>query len=98
MKLKCLRKLKKLKRLVNNYGISQFNRVFSERIITWGRRYQCKKIDAEGDTVIQILVPSDYMSAIIGKGGNIANSIRTIVQAAAYTKKLGRVRINIDSL
>lgn len=57
-----------------------------------------KKIDAEGDTVIQILVPNDYMSAIIGKGGNIANSIRTIVQAAAYTKKLGRVRINIDSL
>ncbi len=57
-----------------------------------------KKIDTEGDTVIQILVPSDYMSTIIGKGGNIANSIRTIVQAAAYTKKLGRVRINIDSL
>ena len=56
------------------------------------------KIDSEGDTVIQVLVPSDRMSAVIGKGGNIANSIRTIVQAAAYVKKLGRVRINIDSL
>jgi len=56
------------------------------------------KIDSEGDTVIQVLVPSDRMSAVIGKGGNIANSIRTIVQAAAYNKKLGRVRINIDSL
>jgi len=55
-------------------------------------------IDSEGDTVIQVLVPSDRMSAVIGKGGNIANSIRTIVQAAAYNKKLGRVRINIDSL
>jgi len=56
------------------------------------------KIDSDGDTVIQVLVPNDRMSAVIGKGGNIANSIRTIVQAAAYNKKLGRVRINIDSL
>ena len=57
-----------------------------------------KKIESEGDTVIQVLVPNECMSSIIGKGGNIANSIRTIVQAAAYVKKLGRVRVNIDSL
>ena len=57
-----------------------------------------KEIESEGDTIIQVLVPNECMSNIIGKGGNIANSIRTIVQAAAYTKKLGRVRINIDSL
>ena len=56
------------------------------------------KIESEGDTVIQVLVPNEYMSIVIGKGGNIANSIRTIVQAAAYVKKLGRVRINIDAL
>lgn len=56
------------------------------------------KIESEGDTVIQVLVPSDNMSIVIGKGGSVANSIRTIVQAAAYVKKLGRVRINIDSL
>ena len=56
------------------------------------------KIDSEGDTVIQVLVPNECMSAVIGKAGNVANSIRTIVQAAAYNKKLGRVRINIDSL
>ncbi len=55
------------------------------------------KIDSDGDTVIQVLVPNDYMSIIIGKGGNVANSIRTIVQAASYARKLGRVRINIDS-
>ena len=57
-----------------------------------------KEIESEGDIVIQVLVPSDSMSIVIGKGGSIANSIRTIVQAAAYVKKLGRVRINIDSL
>ena len=57
-----------------------------------------KEMESEGDTVIQVLVPNECMISIIGKGGNIANSIRTIVQAAAYVKKLGRVRINIDSL
>lgn len=56
------------------------------------------KIDSDNDTIIQVLVKEEHMSSIIGKGGNIANSIRTIVQAAAYNKKLGRVRINIDSL
>ena len=57
-----------------------------------------KQIETEGDIVIQVLVPNECMSIVIGKGGNIANSIRTIVQASAYVKKLGRVRINIDSL
>lgn len=57
-----------------------------------------KEIESDNDKVIQVLVPSDCMSVVIGKGGSIANSIRTIVQAAAYVKKLGRVRINIDSL
>jgi len=59
-----------------------------------------KKIETEieSDTVIQVLVPSEYMSIVIGKGGSIANSIRTIVQASAYVKKMGKVRINIDSL
>ncbi|MBQ9071906.1 MAG: KH domain-containing protein [Bacilli bacterium] len=63
-----------------------------------GEEISVKKVDSEGDIVIQVLVPSNCMSVVIGKAGKIANSIRTIVQAAAYTKKLGRVRINIDSL
>lgn len=56
------------------------------------------KIDSDGDIVIQVLVPSEYMSIVIGKGGSIANSIRTLVQATAYVKKMGKVRVNIDSL
>lgn len=56
-----------------------------------------EKIESDGDMVIKVLVPNECMSIVIGKGGAIANSIRTIVQAAAYTRKLGRVRINIDS-
>ncbi|MGE5455639.1 MAG: KH domain-containing protein [Ignavibacteriales bacterium] len=57
-----------------------------------------KQFDDEDDTmIIQVLVNEDEMGAIIGKGGNIANSIRTIVQASAYTNGEKKVRINIDS-
>lgn len=52
----------------------------------------------ESEIIIRVQVPAESMSIVIGKGGVVANSIRTIVQAAAYTAKLGRVRVNIDSL
>lgn len=59
---------------------------------------EINNIKSDDYTIIQVLIPSYKMSAVIGKGGKIANSIRTIVQALAYTKKLGKVRINIDSI
>ena len=37
------------------------------------------------------------LGAVIGRAGKIANAIRTLVQAAAYTTDQGRVRINIDA-
>ena len=60
--------------------------------------FKVKKTEEDGITIIKVLVTEDFMPKVIGKGGKIANSIRTIIQALAYTKKLGRVRINIDSL
>jgi hypothetical protein len=57
-----------------------------------------KQFDDEDETIIiQVLVNEDEMGAIIGRGGNIANSIRTIVQASAYVNGEKKVRINIDS-
>ena len=55
------------------------------------------QIDNDNETVIQILVDSSDIGAVIGKNGNIANAIRTLIQASAYINKLGRVRINIDT-
>ncbi len=46
--------------------------------------------------VIEVRVDEASIGAVIGRGGKIANSIRTIVQAAAYTNNQGKVRINID--
>ena len=49
------------------------------------------------ETVIQVLVSKDDMSALIGKSGSTANAVRTIVQAIAYANQLPKVKINIDS-
>lgn len=57
-----------------------------------------KRFDDEEDIItIQVLVSSDDMKAVIGAGGKIANSIRTIVQASASIHYHKKVKINIDS-
>lgn len=57
-----------------------------------------KKFDDGEDIVtIQVLVDKDDMGAVIGKGGMIANAIRTIVQASSYMNNEPKVKIDIDS-
>lgn len=55
--------------------------------------------DDEGTySVISIKVSSNDMGSVIGKGGNIANAIRTIAQAVAYANGEKKVKVNIDSI
>ena len=57
-----------------------------------------KKFEDNEDVVtIQVLVDSDDMGAVIGKGGMIAKAIRTIVSASSYMNEGPRVKIDIDS-
>ena len=57
-----------------------------------------KAFETEDDSaLIQVLVDSSVIGSVIGKGGKIANSIRTIVQASSYLNGNKRVKINIDS-
>ena len=53
--------------------------------------------DNDSEIIIKVLVPKEEIGAVIGRNGKIANAIRTIVQAAAYTTKAGFVKINIDA-
>lgn len=47
--------------------------------------------------MLEIIVHEDDMGAVIGKSGKIANAIRTMIQAYAYTHNLNKIKINIDS-
>ncbi len=54
--------------------------------------------DADEDTtILEIIVPESEMGRVIGKGGKISTSIRTLIQAYAAVNKMPKVKINIDS-
>ena len=57
-----------------------------------------KQFEEEDDMIIiEVLVSDDDMGSVIGRGGTIANAIRTIVQASSYVNANKKVKINIDS-
>ena len=47
--------------------------------------------------MLEIIVHESDMGAIIGRGGKMASAIRIMIQAYAYTHKLNKIKINIDS-
>jgi predicted RNA-binding protein YlqC (UPF0109 family) len=42
-----------------------------------------EELEEEGDLVYEITVADDDLGRVIGKGGRVANAIRTIAKAAA---------------
>jgi predicted RNA-binding protein YlqC (UPF0109 family) len=42
-----------------------------------------EEVEEEGDLVYEISVAEDDLGRVIGKGGRVANAIRTIAKAAA---------------
>ena len=51
----------------------------------------------ENEVTIQVMVAEDEMGRVIGRSGNIAKALRTVVQASSYINGNKRVNINIDS-
>ncbi len=78
-------------------SIVEFTEYLVKNLVKQPDMVTVKQFDDEEEvTVIQVLVDASDMGAIIGRSGNIAKAIRTLVQASAYTKGK-RVRIDIDS-
>ena len=51
----------------------------------------------ENEITIQVMVPESEMGRVIGRSGNIAKALRTVVQASSFINENKRVNINIDS-
>ncbi len=51
----------------------------------------------DSSILLEIIVHSDDMGAVIGRSGKMASAIRTMVQAYGYLNKLNHIKINIDS-
>lgn len=57
-----------------------------------------KEIGSTEDTInLEVLVKEEDMGAVIGKSGNTAKAIRTLVQAYSYLHDKKRISINIES-
>lgn len=78
-------------------NIVEFTEFLVKSLVKEPDMVSVKQFDDEEElTVIQVLVDSNDMGAVIGRSGNIAKAIRTLVQASAHT--IGKkVKIDIDS-
>jgi predicted RNA-binding protein YlqC (UPF0109 family) len=56
---------------------------------------EVEELEEDGDLIYEITVAEDDLGRVIGKGGRIANAIRTIAKAAAV--RLDR-RVIVDIL
>lgn len=54
--------------------------------------------DEPNTMLIQVLISEEDMPRVIGKGGKVINSIRTLVQASSYLKENKLIKINVDSI
>jgi len=52
------------------------------------------EIDEDGDVVLELEVAEDDLGRIIGRGGRIANALRTVIKASA-TREDKRVIVDI---
>jgi len=50
--------------------------------------------EAEGEVVLELEVADDDLGRVIGRGGRVANALRTVVKAAA-TREQKRVIVDI---
>ena len=78
--------------------LKEFTEFLVKSIVTEPDMVKVQQFGGEEDsTILEIIVHENDMAAVIGHGGRMATSIRTIVQAHAYLLGLHKVKINIDS-
>lgn len=57
-----------------------------------------KEIGSEEEFInLEVLVKESDMGAVIGKSGNTATALRTMVQAYSYLHDKKKVKVNIES-
>lgn len=79
--------------------LSELTEVLIRSLVKDPDSVSVRQFDDEEDFItIEVLVNESDMGAVIGRKGITAQSIRTIVQAAAYINGEKKVRINIDSI
>ncbi len=78
-------------------NLVEFSELIVKKLVKDPDLVKVQEFNSEDDTTIEIIVSESDMGRVIGKGGKIASSIKTIIQAKAYNDGNKKVRVNIDS-
>lgn len=79
-------------------NISEFATLMVKNIVKNPDMVKVSSFDGDDNSVIvEILVHSDDMGAVIGRNGKNAKAIRTMINAYAYVNDIRNIKINIDS-
>ncbi len=78
-------------------NLVEFSELIVKKLVKDPDLVKVQEFSSEDDTTIEIIVAESDMGRVIGKGGKIANSIKTLIQAKAYNDGNKKVKVNIDS-
>lgn len=78
-------------------NLVEFSELIVKKLVKEPDLVKVQEFTNEEETVIEIVVSESDMGRVIGKGGKIATSIKTLIQAKAYNDGNNKVKVNIDS-
>lgn len=78
-------------------SLVDFSELIVKKLVKEPDLVKVEEFDTDENKTIEILVAEADMGRIIGKGGKIATSVKTLIQAKAYNDGIKKVKVNIDS-
>lgn len=78
-------------------NLVEFSELIVKKLVKDPDLVKVQEFSSDEDTTVEIIVSESDMGRVIGKGGKIANSIKTLIQAKAYNEGNKKVKVNIDS-
>ena len=78
-------------------NLVEFSELIVKKLVKDPDLVKVQEFSSDEDTNIEIIVSESDMGRVIGRGGKIANSIKTLIQAKAYNDGNKKVKVNIDS-
>ena len=78
-------------------NLVEFSELIVKKLVKHPDLVKVQEFSSDEDTTVEIIVSESDMGRVIGKGGKIANSIKTLIQAKAYNDGNKKVKVNIDS-
>ena len=78
-------------------NLVEFSELIVKKLVKDPDLVKVQEFSNDDDITIEIIVSEADMGRVIGRGGKIAKSIKTLIQAKAYNDGNKKVKVNIDS-